>query len=65
MLILSIEKSTLRAELNKSQGSFNSYPCGTLIFSLPLFPYTQLAINCAMTIGDYFLNLLENGNTLT
>jgi hypothetical protein len=27
--------------------------------------HTQLALNCAMTMGDYFLNFLEDKNILT
>jgi hypothetical protein len=60
-----IEKSTLRAELNKFQGSFNSYPGGTLIFSLPLFPYTELTSNSEVKIkiGSQIISCLKLANS--
>jgi hypothetical protein len=60
-----IEKSTLRAELNKFQDSFNSYPCGTLIFSLPLFPYTELTSNSELNIkiSSQIISCLELANS--
>lgn len=60
-----IEKSTLRAELNKFQGSFNTYPCGTLIFSLPLFPYTELTSNSELKtkIGSQVISCLKLANS--
>jgi hypothetical protein len=60
-----IEKSALKAELNKFQGSFDSYPCGTLIFSLPLFPYTELTSNSELKnkIGSQIISCLKSANS--
>jgi hypothetical protein len=60
-----IEKSTLRAELNKFQGSSDSYPCGTLILSLPFSPYTELTVNSELKtkIGSQIISCLKLANS--
>jgi hypothetical protein len=60
-----IEKSTIRAKIDKFQHSFYSYPHGTLIFSLPLFPYTELTSDSELKakIGSQVISCLQLANS--